>query len=155
MNKNRYKRVFPPRLHFPKHLKFTIHDNGLLMCNGKTVQVVASAEILPSDYPPTNISILGIGKYVFNLSDADIIILSFANSQTQKTDCAILPKKELLSRLMDYHYLDNQINLKLILTDRGLHECHNSGAEAFFMGLWMDKSRDFTEYHNNWTAFED
>lgn len=116
MKNDTFKRIIPQRLRFPAHLKFTPTDNDLLQCNGKLVQVVPSLPIGPNDNPPTNISILGIGKYIFNLSDADIIILSFLNSQTHKTDCAIIPKDVLLARLRDYHYDGDQLNLKLILT---------------------------------------
>ena len=155
MNKNRYKRILPQRLSFPAYLKFTPSDNGLLQCKGKLVQVIPSLPIDPSDNPPINISISGIGRFVFNLSDADIMILSFVNSHTHKTDCAILVKELLLGRLKDYHHDNHQLNLKLILTDRGLYECYNAGAEAFFMGLWIDETRDFTGFYNNWSAFDD
>lgn len=155
MKKDTFKRIIPQRLQFPSHLKFTNADNGLLQCNGKLVQIVPSLPIQKEDNPPVDFAINGIGKYCFILSGADIILLSLANSKTQKTDCAVIQKNELLKSLENYHYDGDQLNLKLVLTQRGLHECHNAGAEAFFMGLWVNELRDFSKYLNNWLLFND
>jgi len=156
MNKDYFKRITAQRLHFPTDLKFIASDNGLLECNGKLVQIVASEPVLPKDYPPVDFDIYGIGKYKFILSEADILVFSFINSQTpktHKTDCAVIPKDELLARLRDYHFDGDQLNLKLILTDKGLHECYGAGTEAFFMGLWVDDKREFSNFLCNWNIF--
>ena len=155
MNKGMYKRIIPQRLQFPTDLEFRSGEDGLLVCNDKSVQVIPSLPIKPSDNPPTDLNIYGIGKYNFEQQDADIIIFSFVNSQTQMTDCAIIKRDELLVRLEPYHHEGDKINLKLILTVKGLHECFNVGAEAFFIAIWNDKSRDYSGYHNNWSVFDD
>ena len=102
----------------------------------------------------TDLPIFGIGKYSFNLSNADIIIFSFANSQTQKTDCAIIKRDELMARLEPYHYNEEKIKLKLVISERGLHECYNFGSEGWFMALWLDDNRDFSQYYNGWLVFK-
>ncbi len=151
----KYKRYREPRLQYPTNLKFTTSVESHLLCNGKTVQVIPSLMILPEDNPPVDFAIHGIGKYNFSLTGADVYIFSFANVRDKQADCCILSKDELISRLKPYHYDgDEKINIKLIVTDRGLHDCYNAGSEAFFMGLWVNESRDFTLYHNDWSVFD-
>ena len=154
--KNRkYKRYQVPRLQYPTNLKFTTSGESHLLCNGKTVQVIPSLMILPEDNPPVDFVIYGIGRFSFSLTGADVYIFSFSNVRNEQADCCILSKDELICMLKPYHYDGDTITLKLILSERGLHECYRAGAEAFFMGLWMDNSRDFTEFHNNWSVFKD
>ena len=149
----KYKRYIVPRLRFPTNLKFTTSGSSHLLCNGKKVQIVASQIILPEDNPPVDFTIHGIGKFNFSLTGADVYIFSFANVRDKQTDCAILTKDELIDRLKQYHYNgDDKINIKLILSERGLHECYNAGAESFFLNVWA--YRDFTSFHNNWFVFD-
>ena len=148
----KYRRIQLQRLRFPPHLKFTLGDDGLLECNGQLVQVVPSLPIKQSDNPPVDFPIFGIGVFNFEITDADVYILSFINAKV--TDCAILLKDELKARLKPYHYEGDKTNLKLITTSKGqLMECFNYGSEGFYMALWLDDSRNFTEYHNNWDLF--
>ena len=153
----KYKRYKVPRLRFPTKLKFTTSGDGFLLCNGKKVMVVSSEVVLPEHNPPVDFPIFGIGVFNFEISEVDYFILSFVNisDNTRVTDCAIIKKDELVSRLKPYHYDGDKINLKLILTDRGLHECLDYSGEGFFIALWIDNSRNFTEYLNNWSVFND
>lgn len=153
MNKDNFKRIISKGLNFPTNLRFTSSDNGLLKCNGKLVHVIPSLPIDTEDNPPVDLKINGIRKYSFSLSEADVLIFSFINLQTHKTNCVVIPKDELLSKLKDYHFRGDHLNLKLILAGLGLHECYNTGAEGFFMGLWVNDNRDFTVYYNDWSVF--
>ncbi|WP_163710253.1 hypothetical protein [Mangrovibacterium lignilyticum] len=153
MDNQQYKRIRAKRLKFPENLKFLAVDNGLLECNKKLVQVVSSLSVGPQDNPPTDLFIDGIGRFEFTLSNVDVIIFSFANAKTNQTDCAVIQKEELLSRLSTDNYLDGKIVLRLILTERGLHETFNIGGEGMFMGLWLNKLRDYTKFYSNWSVF--
>jgi len=155
MKRHTFKHIKSHRLRFPQHLKFTNAENGLLTCNGKLVQDLASLPINPEDNPTVDFAIFGIGKYKFILSEADVLIFSFGNIQTQKTDCVVIPRNELLDMLKDFHINDDQINLKLILSERSLHEYKDIGSKGWFMSLWPEENRNLPSFHNKWSAFSD
>lgn len=149
-----YKRFQPSRLRFPKHLVFRSSGDGNLVCNKKKVKVVASQAIHPKDYPPINTEIDAVGLFLFIPSDVDVYIFSFLNQTNLKTECAVIPAG-VFSNHAPHSKSNGEIKLNLFLSSRGLYEYRESdGAEFYFMGLYLDESRNHTKYYNNWSFFE-
>lgn len=152
MNKYSYKRIQPQRLQFPTDLRFTSLSDGHLSCNGKKVKVLPSQPIRPNDFPETDATIYGLGKYSFDMTDASLYIFSFANAHTRETDCMILTKAELGDLLTEHHRESGKIKIKLFLTEKcQLIEFEGLSGEAFFIYAWMH--RDFSQHLNNWRVF--
>jgi hypothetical protein len=154
MNTGNYIQIQPQRIKFPTELNFTNSGDNHLVCNGKKVKVVPSGTIVPNDFPPTDATIDALGKHSFCITDADIYIFGIINlrANATNTDCVIVLKDELLSRLNPHHYDEDRINIKLFLTSKDqLIEFEGLGGEAFFIHAWMN--RDFSQYLNNWSVF--
>lgn len=154
INKGKHKRILPPRLKFPTDMKFTTSGDKYLLYKNKKVQIVASKTVLPTDYPTTDLLIDAIGVYSFKLTEVDYFIFSIYNQTSDVTDAVIVPVSELVERLTDSHFSEDKIHLKLFLCSKGLMEYHDAGTEFLWMGIWLDKSRNFSRYYNNWSILQ-
>ncbi len=99
------------------------------------------------------LSAIGIYTLPSNLKETDIFVFILPNIDGQNNNYVIIPTTELQHR-MDRHNLFNvgTFQIKLWLTNDGrVYEMRHRGTEFEFMGMYMDKKRNWTGYLNDWS----
>ena len=130
---------------------------GGIFINGLRIKFFLSKTIdSEKDGSKNGTEVHGIGLFSFHKKEVmDINIFLFLNFKNKEIEYVIIPKHTLLERMKNSsRNSKDEIQIRFWLTSFRNHqvmETHGIGAEFEFMGLWIDKSRDYSHFHNNWT----
>ena len=139
--------------------KTTTYLGGIFI-NGLRIKFFLSKTIdSEKDGSKNGTEVHGIGLFTFQEKEVmDINIFLFLNFKNKRIEYVIIPKQTLLERIKNsLQNNDDEVQIRFWLTsfrNYSVMETHGIGAEFEFMGLWLDKSRDYSRFHNNWSLID-